>query len=489
MEGSAELLRTAGARGFHATLAVENGRADRANLRINVVIAEMHEARELSRKWPAWGSGPTNLRVCKSWRKTSTIETVRSTRYKMFAVVVRRAALARALTRALSASASEASGKHVPYGAVGSGFYSDNTKGCYDVVQRSRPLALAALADVLGARAKRGAPAKREPFTLVDYGTADAGTSMPLVKEIVSAVRAAEPESPVVVIYEDQSANDWNSVFARVHNRLPQAEPSFLQGGAGAGRVFVYACGESFYAQCAPAASVDLGYSATAMHWLTRAPAHMPDALHHTLTADEGVAAQYRAQAAADWDAIMGQRGLELKPGGTLVVANFAVDARGRILGTSEHARCSMFETFSQIWAQMAAEGTISRAEFAATNFPIFYRTLEECRAPFADAGSAPSRAGLRWVGGETDLVRCPYHAGWQAKGGDAAAHARAYVPTTRTWSNSTFLSGLDATRRGAAERDALVDALFERYTELVAAEPDGHAMDYVHSYIHLAKD
>lgn len=390
--------------------------------------------------------------------------------------------------RARALSTVEAAGKHVPYGAVGSGFYSDHTKGCYDVVERSRALALAALADVLAARAARGAASKGETFTLVDYGTADAGTSMPLLKELIATVRAAEPDSPVVVIYEDQSTNDWNSVFARVHNRLPHAEPSFLHAGAGAGRVFVYACGESFYAQCTPASTIDFGYSSTAMHWLTRAPVPMPDALLATLTSDVAAAAAYRAQAATDWQAIMTQRAIELKPGGALVVANFAVDDDGRFLGTSQHAAASMFGSFTQIWRQMAEDGLITRREFEATNFPVFYRSLAECRAVFDDPTSPPSRLGLRWVSGETDLVRCPYHKGWLATGGDATAHARRFVPTTRTWSNSTFASGLDASVRSGEEIEQLVERLYSTYTDMVAAAPADHAMDYVHSYIHLAK-
>jgi len=341
---------------------------------------------------------------------------------------------------------------------------------------------------VLSARAARGAPGRRETFTLVDYGTADAGTSMPLLKELVVTLRSAEPDTPIAVVYEDQSTNDWNSVFARVHNRLLGAEPSYLADGAGAGKVFVFASGESFYAQCSPDATVDLGFSATAMHWLTAAPARMPDALFAALTADAAAAEAYRAQARADWRTIMLQRARELKPGGALVVANFTVDDGGRFLGNSQHAARSMFDMFTELWASMATEGLITRAEFEATNFPIFYRSLAECREPFDDPESPISTAGLRWVSGSTDLVRCPYHVRWLAEGGDPLAHARRFVPTTRTWSNSTFASGLDARTRSAAERAALVEMLFERYAQRVAAAPAEHAMDYVHAYLHLAK-
>ncbi|KAJ1624275.1 S-adenosyl-L-methionine-dependent methyltransferase [Pavlovales sp. CCMP2436] len=386
--------------------------------------------------------------------------------------------------RGLSTLGGEATGKHVPYGAVGSGYYSDHTKGCYDVVKRAGVVAMRALDGVLEQRRARGAVAAREPFTLADYGTADAGTSMPLIKRLVATVRAAEPEAPIVVLYEDQSSNDWNSVFSRVHNRIPHAEPSFIP----ADNVFVLVSGASFYEQCAPAATVDFGFSATAMHWLRAAPASIPDALLATLTTDAGVLAAFEAQAAHDWVAILKQRSAELKPGGALAIANFAVDEQQRFLGKSEHVKESMFDTHARLWRELADEGRITAHEFEATNFPVFYRSLAQCRAPFDDLhGKASELQELEWVTGETDLVRCPYHVRWLAERGDAMAHARRFVPTTRTWSNSTFRLGLDAAR-SEDERDAIVNELFERYTQAVAHAPDDHAMDYVHSYIHLSK-
>jgi hypothetical protein len=38
------------------------------------------------------------------------------------------------------------------------------------------------------------------------------------------------------------------------------------------GNCFVLASGASFYQQCFPPASIDLGFCATAMHWLTNVP-------------------------------------------------------------------------------------------------------------------------------------------------------------------------------------------------------------------------
>ena len=71
---------------------------------------------------------------------------------------------------------------------------------------------------------------------------------------------------------------------------------------------------------------------------------------------------------------------------------------------------------------------------------------------------------------------------------GAAKAHAKWYVPTTRTWSNSVFRSALDSSR-SEAEKDEIVDEMFRRYEADVAVAPQDHGMDYIHAHIHIQKD
>jgi hypothetical protein len=319
---------------------------------------------------------------------------------------------------------------------------------------------------------------------LADFGTADGGTSLPLFRVLVKAVRAEEPSSPIVVSYEDQAQNDWQSVFRITQGTLPNGPPCYLDGSVD--NVYVVASGTSFYNQCFAPDSIDFSFSATAMHWLTELPAEIPDALHSACTQDPAARDAFAAQAAADWRQIMLMRARELRPGGQMVIANFAQDSHGRFLGqSSPRVKESMHHTFSELWREVAGPEV-----HRATNFPNQYRSLEACVAPF-EADSDPVRAaGLRLVGAETALVECPFHTEWvlgQA-GNDAAAHARNFVPTTRTWSNSTFVSG--AVKAGVPEREAaaMTEEMFARYTERVAAAPADHAMDYVHSYLQVER-
>ena len=61
-------------------------------------------------------------------------------------------------------------------------------------------------------------------------------------------------------------------------------------------------------------------------------------------------------------------------------------------------------------------------------------------------------------------------------------------MPTTRTWSNSTFVAGALATGSTEEEAHALTDEMYARYEARVASDPAQHAMDYVHSYLHVSK-
>ena len=147
---------------------------------------------------------------------------------------------------------------HLPLSAdpkFGAGYYSDNTIGCYNVVAEASEL-------VFDALEQAPQPLAGAPYTIADYGTADGGTSMVLLKDCVDRLRALHGnELPIVVQYEDQPVNDWTSLFMRLKGLIPGV-PSFLETP----NVFVSTTGVSFYEQCFPPSSIQLGFSFTAMY-------------------------------------------------------------------------------------------------------------------------------------------------------------------------------------------------------------------------------
>ena len=58
-------------------------------------------------------------------------------------------------------------------------------------------------------------------------------------------------------------------------------------------------------------------------------------------------------------------------------------------------------------------------------------------------------------------------------------------MPTTKSWSNSTFKAALRADR---ADKEDVIDKFWANYVDLVAEEPEVHGMDYVHCYLTIEK-
>ncbi len=199
------------------------------------------------------------------------------------------------------------------------------------------------------------------------------------------------------------------------------------------------------------------------------------------------VLAAYAEQAAKDWERILLARARELMPGGRLVFMNFGKDEEGRYLGAT--GGVNMFDTFHDLWKGMLADGLISEAEYRAANFSQFYRTKEEFCAPLVDTSSPVHQAGLRLISAHTGLIPCPYRVAFDQSGGAMSARefAVSYIPTLRSWSETVFANALDGARPGE-ERAAIVDRYYQRYEDLVAANPDGHAMDYIHCYLAIEK-
>ena len=194
--------------------------------------------------------------------------------------------------------------------------------------------------------------------------------------------------------------------------------------------------------------------------------------------------AAFARQGNADWQTILLQRARELRPGGRLVLVNFCRDEEGRYLGRT--GGVDMFGTFNLIWRELLQAGTIGEAEYRAMTLPQYYKDLAEFTRPLTEPGNSVHKAGLRLERAETRVVPCPFAAEFRRKG-DAAAFAKAYIPTLRSWTESTFFAGLDPARP-LEERRRIIDGYYARYEQRVREVPEGHGMDYVHAYLTIVR-
>jgi SAM dependent carboxyl methyltransferase len=224
------------------------------------------------------------------------------------------------------------------------------------------------------------------------------------------------------------------------------------------------------------------------MHWLSASPNSLKGRaeMHAAQCGVDIEQLPEKKQAADDWRKILKARARELKPGGRLVLVNFCVSKEGYFLGQTEKG-VSMWGSFSKSWQKLFDDGLIDETELTGVSFPNYYRTTAEF---LEGVRQVPS---LKVISSEENVVPCPYREQWRA--GKAASlgiesprqYAEWFVPTTRTWSHSTFASAL-RTDRSKAQKDAILKQFWQNYVLLVAQDPDSHGMDYVHNYLVLEK-
>jgi indole-3-acetate O-methyltransferase len=342
----------------------------------------------------------------------------------------------------------------------GGGYYSLATQGARHAIDAAIPLALSAI---------EAMPIEGSgPLTVSDMGCADGGTSLELIRAMLSALRDRAPGRSLQLVYTDLPRNDYSQVFQLAHGLTDRPGLTTTIDN-----LFVLASATSFHQPILPPGTLDLGFSATAMHYLSRLPQSITDHVHSCGTSG-AIHDAYASQARADWQAVLLARAAEMRPGSRLVILNFCRDEQNRYLGHT--GGINMFEFMNELWAGFVDDGTITAAEYLATNFQQHYRTIKEFTDPLTDPSDPVHRAGLRLVSAQSRVVRCPFAADFEEHG-DAARFAAGYVPSMRSWSETCFMAGLSP-ERPQTERVAIVDRFYAAYTAAVEKAPDGHAKD-----------
>ena len=149
----------------------------------------------------------------------------------------------------------------------GAGYYSSNTVGAKTVIDKVGDL-------VVAAAGKMPPLAEGQAFTVADFGAADGGTSMDMMRSLVRAIRIREPGRQISITYTDLPHNDFSALFRLSQGLLgPKTEPPLAEAPG----LFVFGSGTSFYRQIFPDNSLSLGFSATAMHWISGRPCMIAD--------------------------------------------------------------------------------------------------------------------------------------------------------------------------------------------------------------------
>jgi len=247
--------------------------------------------------------------------------------------------------------------------------------------------------------------------------------------------------------------------------------------------VFPLFSANSFYKQILPDNTLDFGFSATAMHWLSAKPC---DISHHVhMVGAQGEEYQrFSEHGKKDWESILLNRARELRSGGQLVLVNFCRDENGKYLGNTTGV--NMFTNFADIWQDFLDQGRIRPEEYRNMTLPQYYNTVDEFSAPLKNSESSVYLAGLRLKKIETRITPCPFAEAFKDHQ-DAQRFAEEYIPTIRSWNESIFFGALDQ-ERALEDREQIIQDYYQTYQNQVMASPEMHRMDYVHAFTVIEK-
>jgi hypothetical protein len=307
-------------------------------------------------------------------------------------------------------------------------------------------------------------PSDGQMFVIADYGSSTGRNSVAAVRGAVERVRGRRADQTIAVIHNDLPTNDWNALFANVTS----AADSYVH--AAGPPVLSMASAVSFFEPAAPSASVHLGLSFSAAHWLRTQPdLVLPGGFYFSEAIGDARAA-LAAQATDDWTAFLIARAADLQPSGRLLVQMVGTDPTTIPAGSGITARKLML-AMSEVAGELVADGLLDAARVKRYVLPVYARTPAEARAPF-EGQDATLRDLFELIECRTDPVANPYLQQWRTDR-DSAAYGRAYSAFVRAFTESNLREHLFARGRDGAEADAVLDDYFARLARRFAADPE----------------
>lgn len=304
---------------------------------------------------------------------------------------------------------------------------------------------------------------------ILDYGCGPGRTSIAALRGVLGELRRRDAALPVVAVHNDQFGNDWNGLFAAI-----AGPDGYLRDAA---HLRVEASVGSFFEPVASAASVDLGLSFGASHWLSGLVRIASPGSLFFCDLPEPARGEVAVLAERDWTKFLKRRADELKPGGWLLVDTLssvpdAGDPSGRRAGGR-----GLYRALWQVAAGFADEGRIDASLLEGFVFPVYFRLSEELRAPLER--EADLQKAFEIVELSNELLPMPTEEAL-TRTGDVAAYAEHNAGFVRAFAASTLREGLFAgSTASAVEADALADAFFRRLEALFAAEPARHGFEH----------
>jgi hypothetical protein len=144
--------------------------------------------------------------------------------------------------------------------------------------------------------------------------------------------------------------------------------------------------------------------------------------------------------------------------------------------GDAADHRCSdgLYDVFNDACLDMVAAGQVSQSSYQRLTMPIYFRTLEELRAPLEQEDS-PLRKTFTVDRAEAMEAPTPFVEAFRQTG-DVSAYANAYTGFLRAFSEPVARAAL----LGEGVDAAVIETLYQRVRERLLKEPERYVFHYV---------
>ncbi|WP_310620311.1 class I SAM-dependent methyltransferase [Flexibacterium corallicola] len=331
--------------------------------------------------------------------------------------------------------------------------YSQDTKGAQFAIDKSWPLMDQALSHL---------PA-RSSYEILNYGAADGGTSMDYFRRIFEELKGKR----IYFTSNDLPQNNFNGLAPNLEILRSEFEG-----------LCVFIQPTSFYNLIAREDSVDIGFAATTMHWLSQVPRRAIGHLHPNRVEGD-IREQFRAQALTDFDRLLKLRACEFRRGGHFILVDLAQTPDGEFLGHNG-TDPDLFDTLHDIWKALLNEKLISKETFEYTLIENYYKTADEVQR-ILDLPHSKKNWKVHSL--STKTISGPSRTQF-AQDGDISIYASKVMKAVRSWCRHSFMSAVQQT----GGDPSTVELLFSRLQQRIAETPEQYNVSGVHNFIHLER-
>ena len=149
----------------------------------------------------------------------------------------------------------------------GDGYYSKKTAGAKNAIDSIQKILEKSIPSL----------PNKEILRFADFGAADGGTSQELWYNLINLLRTMGDNRVIEMLYTDLASNDFSTLFKNMQGMHGEKDLAYQKIFD---NVFVHGCGTGFHQQLLATDSLSLGFSATAMHYVSEKPCQIKNHVH-----------------------------------------------------------------------------------------------------------------------------------------------------------------------------------------------------------------